>query len=55
MRFVAKLISFTRDKAGKVVEGSADAIADHLDLWTFARDVSSRNPNWRLIATDSGH
>ena len=55
VRFAAKLISFTRDKAGTVIEGSADQIADHLDIWTFARDVSSRNPNWRLIATESGH
>jgi predicted lipid-binding transport protein (Tim44 family) len=55
MRFAAKLISFTRDKAGAVIEGSADQVADHLDLWTFAREVSSRNPNWRLVATESGH
>jgi predicted lipid-binding transport protein (Tim44 family) len=55
VRFVAKLISFTKDKAGTVIEGSGDKIADHLDLWTFAREISSRNPNWRLIATESGH
>ena len=55
VRFAAKLISFTRDKAGAVVDGSADKVADHVDIWTFARDVSSRNPNWRLIATESGH
>jgi len=54
VRFVAKLISYTKDKAGTVIEGSADAIADHLDLWTFAREISSRNPNWRLVATESG-
>ncbi len=55
VRFVAKLISYTNDKAGTVTEGSADKIADHLDLWTFAREISSRDPNWRLIATESGH
>ena len=55
VRFVAKLISFTKDKAGTVIEGSTDKIADHLDLWTFAREISSRNPNWRLVATESGH
>jgi predicted lipid-binding transport protein (Tim44 family) len=55
VRFVAKLISYTKDKAGTVVEGSADKIADHLDLWTFAREISSPNPNWRLVATESGH
>jgi predicted lipid-binding transport protein (Tim44 family) len=55
VRFASKLISATRDKSGAVIEGSADAVADHLDLWTFAREVASRNPNWRLIATESGH
>jgi predicted lipid-binding transport protein (Tim44 family) len=55
VRFVAKLISYTKDKTGAVIEGSADKVADHLDLWTFAREISSRNPNWRLIATESGH
>jgi predicted lipid-binding transport protein (Tim44 family) len=55
VRFVAKLISYTKDKTGAVIEGSADKAADHLDLWTFAREISSRNPNWRLIATESGH
>jgi predicted lipid-binding transport protein (Tim44 family) len=55
VRFASKLISSTRDKAGAVIEGSADTVADHLDLWTFAREVASRNPNWRLIATESGH
>jgi predicted lipid-binding transport protein (Tim44 family) len=55
VRFASKLISSTRDKAGAVIEGSADTVAEHLDLWTFAREVASRNPNWRLIATESGH
>jgi predicted lipid-binding transport protein (Tim44 family) len=36
-----------------VVDGSASAVADHIDLWTFARDVRSRDPNWMLTATES--
>jgi predicted lipid-binding transport protein (Tim44 family) len=55
VRFLSKLISSTHDKAGAVIEGSPDKVADHVDLWTFARDVSSRNPNWRLVATESAH
>ena len=53
VRFAAKLASVTRDKAGEVVEGSATEVADHLDLWTFERDVRSRDPNWRLTETQS--
>jgi predicted lipid-binding transport protein (Tim44 family) len=54
VRFAAKLSSATRNAAGAVVDGSASAVADHIDLWTFARDVRSRDPNWMLTATESG-
>ncbi len=54
VRFAAKLASVTRDAAGAVVDGSPSAVADHIDLWTFARDVRSRDPNWMLTATESG-
>ena len=54
MRFATKLASVTRDPVGAVVDGSANAVADHIDLWTFARDVRSRDPNWMLTATQSG-
>jgi predicted lipid-binding transport protein (Tim44 family) len=55
VRFAAKLISHTRDRTGAVTEGSADAVADHLDIWTFSRDTGSRNPNWQLSATETVH
>ena len=53
VRFVTDLISVTRDQAGAVVGGSASAIDRVTDLWTFARDVRSRDPNWTLIATSA--
>jgi predicted lipid-binding transport protein (Tim44 family) len=53
VRFAAKLASVTRDAAGAIVDGSTSAVADHIDLWTFTRDVRSRNPNWQLAATES--
>jgi predicted lipid-binding transport protein (Tim44 family) len=53
VRFVTDLISVTRDKADAVVSGSASAIDRVTDLWTFARDVRSRDPNWTLIATSA--
>ncbi|MGA2792262.1 MAG: Tim44/TimA family putative adaptor protein [Roseiarcus sp.] len=55
VRFATKLVSNTRDKAGVVTEGSADSVVDHLDVWTFSRDTGSRNPNWRLSATETVH
>lgn len=55
LRFTVKLISATENSAGHVVEGSPDRVVDTIDLWTFARDSQSRDPNWKLIATQSGH
>jgi predicted lipid-binding transport protein (Tim44 family) len=53
VRFASKLASVTRDMGGAVVDGSPTEVVDHLDLWTFVRDVRSRDPNWRLTATQS--
>lgn len=53
VRFVSKLISATRDRTGTVIEGSPTEIADLVDVWTFARELNSRDPNWRLISTDA--
>jgi predicted lipid-binding transport protein (Tim44 family) len=54
VRFVSKLISATRDRAGAVIDGSADKVTDVTDVWTFARDISSRDPNWKVVATEAG-
>ena len=55
VRFVSKLVSVTRDRSGAVIDGNAEKVTDVTDVWTFARDVSSRDPNWKVIATESGH
>jgi predicted lipid-binding transport protein (Tim44 family) len=54
VRFVSKLVSATRDRNGNVIEGNADGVTDVTDVWTFARDTSSRDPNWKLVATEAG-
>ena len=53
LRIVSQLISATYDKAGALVDGDAETVAEVNDLWTFARDIRSRDPNWKLIATES--
>lgn len=55
LRFVSQLISVTRDRSGKVVDGNPEKVTEVTDVWTFARDVSSRDPNWKLVATEAGH
>jgi predicted lipid-binding transport protein (Tim44 family) len=54
VRFVSKLVSTTRDAAGAVVDGSAEKVTDVTDVWTFTRDTSSRDPNWKVVATEAG-
>jgi predicted lipid-binding transport protein (Tim44 family) len=53
VRFVSQLVSVTRNRSGEVVDGSPDRVTDVTDIWTFARDAGSRNPNWKLIATET--
>ncbi len=55
VRFHSKLITATRDGNGNVIDGSAERVTDITDVWTFARDVSSRDPNWKLVATEAEH
>jgi predicted lipid-binding transport protein (Tim44 family) len=53
VRFVSQLVSVTRDRSGNVIDGSPDKVSDVTDVWTFARDLASRDPNWKLIATEA--
>ena len=54
VRFVSQLVSVTRDRDGNVIDGNPDKVTDVTDVWTFARDLGSRDPNWKLIATEAG-
>ena len=54
VRFLSKLITATRDASGAVVDGNPDVVADVTDVWTFARALGSRDPNWQLVATEAG-
>ena len=55
VKFISQLISATRDAAGQVISGDPQRIREVTDIWTFAREVTSRNPNWRLVATQAPH
>lgn len=53
LRIVSELISATRDSAGTVIDGDPETVAEVKDVWTFARDTRSRDPNWKLVATEA--
>jgi predicted lipid-binding transport protein (Tim44 family) len=52
VRFRAEVVSATRARDGTLVEGNGDQIASISDEWTFARSPRSRDPNWKLVATN---
>jgi predicted lipid-binding transport protein (Tim44 family) len=52
VRFDADIAAVTRDQEGNLVSGSmTDAVETH-DVWTFARNLRSDDPNWKLVETD---
>jgi predicted lipid-binding transport protein (Tim44 family) len=55
VKFVSELISVTRDAEGEVVEGDPKKVREVTDIWTFAREVAARNPNWKLVATEAAN
>jgi predicted lipid-binding transport protein (Tim44 family) len=54
IRFVSQLVSARRNRNGNVIDGSADSVTSVTDVWTFSREVTSRDPNWKLVATEGG-
>ena len=52
VRFEADIAAVTRDAEGQVVAGSMSDAVQTRELWTFRRDLSTRDPNWVLIETD---
>ncbi len=55
VKFVSELITATRDKEGRVIDGDPNAVREVTDIWTFAREVTSRDPNWKLVATEAAN
>lgn len=53
VRFVTEQISVVRDAEGMIIEGDPATAEPVIDLWTFARDTSTRDPNWKLVATET--
>lgn len=53
LRIVSQLISATYDRDNKLVDGDAEAVSEVTDIWTFARDSRSKDPNWKLVSTES--
>ncbi len=55
VKFVSEQVNVTRNAKGEVVDGDESHVATITDIWTFARNTRSRDPNWTLVATRSSN
>lgn len=53
VRFLADEITVTKDKDGAVIAGHPERVMPIRDMWTFGRDVRSRDPRWLVYETSS--
>ncbi len=53
IKFVSEQVNVVRDSDGEVVEGDPNHATKITDIWTFARNTRSRDPDWTLVATRS--
>ena len=53
VEYVTDQIKSTRNAKDEVVDGDPDTIERVTDLWTFNRNIKSKNPNWTLIKTET--
>lgn len=53
IRFVSEQVNATKAADGQVVDGDPNKVVTITDIWTFARDVRSSDPNWMLVETRS--
>jgi predicted lipid-binding transport protein (Tim44 family) len=53
VQFDAEILAVTRGSDGAVISGSPDAGVETHDVWTFSRHVTSPDPAWLLVGTDT--
>lgn len=51
VRFHADEISTTKDSAGTLITGHPERVVPMRDIWTFGRDLRSRDPRWLVFQT----
>lgn len=51
IEFVSEMVYYVQDEAGNIIEGDEKTVRRQRDVWTFARNMNSSDPNWKLVAT----
>jgi predicted lipid-binding transport protein (Tim44 family) len=55
VKFVSEQVNVTRNAGGEIVDGEPNHVATITDVWTFARNTRSSDPNWALVQTSEAH
>jgi predicted lipid-binding transport protein (Tim44 family) len=55
VKFVSEQVNVTRNAGGEIVDGDPNHVATITDVWTFARNTRSSDPNWALVQTSEAH
>ena len=53
VKFASEQVNLLKNKKGKILSGNDEYIENHIDYWTFSKDLKSTNPNWKLVVTKS--
>ena len=53
IKFVTEQVNVLRDKDGEPIDEEGSHVTKITDIWTFARNTRSRDPNWTLVETRS--
>ncbi len=51
MKFTSEQITVIRNAKNDIIEGNPSDTHHVVDEWIFERDVTSKNPNWKIIET----
>jgi predicted lipid-binding transport protein (Tim44 family) len=52
-KFVSEILSSLKNEQGEVIEGDATQSKIVTDIWTFQKDIKSKDPTWYLIKLSS--
>lgn len=53
VKIFSSQINFISDKDQNIINGKKDEIHEVIDIWTFKKDITSSDPNWKIFSTSS--
>jgi len=48
VKFITEQIQITKNKNGAIIDGDSNQILDIIELWTFTKNLTAKDPNWIL-------